>query len=253
MPGLQGPPKPGVFCRYGSRRAGSTGPPPPRSVRTCTGCRTTHRLSDAYAGGGGRGARMHVHPPQTVAEPRPSDRRRPVRIRSCGTPDGGGSVRIGDAGLSVEAQDACIQTATQTAPPRPDTAHSYPQRAGTTAVWAQGPFCGPAGHRASSTSPSPRIPVPARVQWVVRHLPGRPPRTAGHAPAARGDRDLRGGGGRNRPAPYRPAHSGTGLFPVQNRGFFVRLYAHTRLPLPGSHRRFGDPPARHRFCGGGGS
>ena len=137
---------------------------------------------------------MHVHPPQTVAEPRPSDRRRPVRIRSCGTPDGGGSVRIGDAGLSVEAQDACIQTATQTAPPRPDTAHSYPQRAGTTAVWAQGPFCGPAGHRASSTSPSPRIPVPARVQWVVRHLPGRPPRTAGHAPAARGDRDLRGGG-----------------------------------------------------------
>ena len=164
---------------------------------------------------------MHVHPPQTVAEPRPSDRRRPVRIRSCGTPDGGGSVRIGDAGLSAEAQeDACIQTATQTAPPRPDTAHSYPQRAGTTAVWAQGPFCGPAGHRASSTSPSPRIPVPARVQWVVRHLPGRPPRTAGHAPAARGDRDLRGAGG-PQPAGAVPASAfGDRFVPCTKPRFF---------------------------------
>ena len=50
--------------------------------------------------------------------------------------------------------------------PIPDTAHSYPQRAGTAAVSAQGPSCGPAGRRAPSASPSPGIPVPVREHGV---------------------------------------------------------------------------------------
>ncbi len=122
------------------------------------------------------------------------------------------AVRAGDAGLSAAAQEDACTGATWVVPPPPETAHSYPQPAGTTASLAQGP---------------PAVRHDAGCRQRVRH-PGflhRPEcggssatlRAGRRAPQAMCRRCAATGnpGGCNR-----PAHAGTGLFPVQSRVFF---------------------------------